>query len=84
MVPKHALVHETLNNLIFNSIKFTKTGCTVTLTGTGTKNQCAITVRDNGIGIPQTILTCIFDLIQGHLPQRKWRSGGHKFWQASC
>lgn len=56
------LVHNILNNLVNNSIKFSRPGDRVWLTATaeassaGSGLECVITVRDEGIGIPPVIL----------------------------
>lgn len=51
-----------ISNIVWNSIKFTKPGGVISLTTRSTPgNGVELDVRDNGIGIPETLQHMIFD-----------------------
>ncbi|GLW33357.1 ATP-binding protein [Actinoplanes regularis] len=64
--PVHAdpvLLRQLLDNLISNAVKYTATGLTphITITSSHTDDTVAVTVADNGIGIPAGQHNAIFD-----------------------
>ncbi len=54
-------IAQILENLIANSIKFTPPGGTVELIAHRTEHGVKVTVRDNGVGIPEKEIPYIFD-----------------------
>ena len=54
-------VMEILDNLIYNALKFTPTGGTITLSGRKDNGAALICVSDSGAGIPKEKLRKIFD-----------------------
>jgi CheY-like chemotaxis protein len=54
-------------NLLNNAAKYTDSGGRIVLTATREGDSLAISVRDNGLGIPPEVLPHVFDLfVQGH------------------
>lgn len=49
-------------NLVTNSVKFSKKDTTITLTAKISGNKAIIEVSDNGIGIPEKLLSEIFNI----------------------
>ena len=54
-------VDRILNNLVSNAIKYTPCGGQVTATLWGTASESFVTIRDTGIGIPETSLPHLFE-----------------------
>lgn len=52
-------LREIMNNLVENAIKYTKQG-TVTVNVSGDNENCVITVKDSGIGIPREDIAHLF------------------------
>jgi two-component system sensor histidine kinase VicK len=52
---------QVINNLISNSIKFTREGGNITVAVEQQANQVLVTVADDGIGIPAKLLPVLFD-----------------------
>lgn len=50
-----------LNNLVMNAIKFSHEGSTIHIKTFTAANNIVITVEDNGIGIPETMVNRLFD-----------------------
>lgn len=55
-----AMISTVLRNLISNAIKFTKPGGEIILAVTKEKNKLTVSVKDNGIGIPNDIIDKLF------------------------
>lgn len=53
--------YQILNNVVSNSIKFTPDGGRITLAIQDSKDHWSLMIEDTGIGIPQSLLTHIFD-----------------------
>lgn len=53
-------IHDLIQNLIENAIKYTKEGGTVTVTASTENDSVKIVVKDSGIGIPQSQRSKIF------------------------
>jgi signal transduction histidine kinase/ActR/RegA family two-component response regulator len=63
-------------NLLNNAAKFTDRGGQIWLTAKREDNGAVITVRDNGIGIPPEMLSCVFDMfVQVDGPRRRTEAG---------
>lgn len=56
------IVFSTLQNLTNNAIKFTKAGGFVKISAQIEKNFAIVSVKDNGMGMSQTLLNNLFDL----------------------
>ena len=54
-----------VRNLLNNAIKFTQAGGEVLLSAKTTAQQCIISIRDNGIGIPEEKQKALFSLQSG-------------------
>ena len=53
---------QVVGNLVINAAKYTQSGGQIDLTVAREENRILITVADNGIGIPQAMLSHVFDL----------------------
>lgn len=53
---------QVLANLLNNAAKYTNNGGKITLRAEVEGNQAVVAVRDNGIGIPQEMLSTVFDM----------------------
>lgn len=51
-----------INNLITNAVKFSPSGSTIAVMLSAEKNKMTISVKDQGIGIPEDIRDKVFDL----------------------
>jgi two-component system sensor histidine kinase VicK len=51
-----------ISNLISNAIKFSPTGETITVKVTNNADAVVISVKDNGIGIPEKLQTEVFNM----------------------
>lgn len=51
-----------LNNILTNAIKFSPRGEVITVIGGRSADQIVISIRDNGIGMPESVSSCVFDL----------------------
>jgi len=69
-------LEQVITNLVTNAIKYTPAGCALTLSVAVEHGTAVLRVRDNGPGIPESLLPHIFDLfVQGErTPDR--RAGG--------
>lgn len=56
------MMNTVLRNLISNALKFTKPGGEVWISSESTEREIIVRVRDNGIGINETILAKLFQL----------------------
>jgi two-component system CheB/CheR fusion protein len=54
-------IGQVLTNLLSNAVKYSPTGSEITITTRANKNGIKISVRDNGIGIPETMVNNVFD-----------------------
>ncbi len=54
-------LHQVLNNVLSNAIKFTPEGGRVVLRGAATPTDVHIRVEDSGVGIPKEFLPFVFD-----------------------
>jgi signal transduction histidine kinase len=59
MADRH-MVGAILRNLVSNAIKFTPTGGKIVVSARQEKNQCVVTVADNGMGIREEALDKLF------------------------
>ncbi len=57
-----ARLEQVLANLLGNAAKYTEEGGQIWLTVSQDANKCVISVRDNGVGIADTLLPHVFDL----------------------
>ena len=57
-----ARLAQVFGNLLNNSCRYTKPGGTIQLSAKLLDNQVLVTVKDNGVGIPQDKLESIFDM----------------------
>ena len=57
----HDRMIQVLANLITNAIKFTEQGGSISVRSEHTENELRFFVRDNGSGIPETMLEAIFE-----------------------
>ncbi len=62
LAEKTSLTHSVLGNLISNSIKFSSRGDLIRLDVKEKNNQIEIVLQDQGIGIPEKMLTKLFDI----------------------
>ncbi|MEO7599933.1 MAG: PAS domain-containing protein [Opitutus sp.] len=58
----HTRVAQVISNLLINSAKYTPRGGKIWLTAVREDREVVIVVRDNGIGIPESELTSIFQM----------------------
>ncbi|GAB1639632.1 sensor histidine kinase [Krasilnikovia sp. MM14-A1259] len=85
--PVHAdpvLLRQLLDNLISNAVKYTAAGVTphITITGTRQDDTVAVTIADNGIGIPAGQHDAVFDTF--HRAHRGKGYGGTGLGLAIC
>jgi two-component system CheB/CheR fusion protein len=66
---------QVFGNLLHNAAKYTPDGGSVTMSAKVGKESIAVSVRDNGSGIPEAMLSSIFDLFT-QLPRSLARSDG--------
>ena len=59
---KSSLVNSVINNLLTNAIKFTEKGKTIFLTSSVKGEQVELEVRDQGIGMPEKMISQLFDV----------------------
>ena len=71
------MVKQVMRILCDNAIKYTPEGGTIVLKAAKTDTGCALTVTDNGPGIPAAELSKIFDRFYRLDSARKSQSGGH-------
>lgn len=55
-----ALVHDVLNNFVSNAIKFSDSGTSIILKAENKGKQVKVSVRDQGIGMPQSLIENLF------------------------
>lgn len=65
LAEKVSLVNSVLNNLLTNAIKFSHPESTISITGFTSEEQAVISIKDQGIGIPESIMDKIFDINRG-------------------
>jgi PAS domain S-box-containing protein len=53
---------QVISNLLNNAAKYTERGGQIALTVTGSSSEVSVSVRDNGIGIPASMLPHVFDM----------------------
>ena len=58
------MINTTLYNLIANSIKFTRSGDTITITAVPQHHELVVAVADTGIGMPQSMADSLFSLAE--------------------
>jgi len=58
---KISLVNSVLNNLLTNAVKFTPSGNSVTMNVISSDNRVVLSIRDEGIGIPDEIMEELFN-----------------------
>ncbi len=63
-VEKTSFINTIINNLLTNAIKFSHPGSSVIVKAENKGLEVRLTIKDNGIGIPPTILESIFDISQ--------------------
>lgn len=66
---------QVFGNLLYNAAKYTPDGGNVTMSGTVEGESVVVSVGDSGAGIPQTMLSSIFNLFT-QLPRSLARSDG--------
>ncbi len=67
---------QAIANLLFNAVKYTEPGGTITVSAVSEGDQAVIRVRDSGIGIAPEMLSRVFDLFaQGKAAVDRGRSG---------
>jgi CheY-like chemotaxis protein/anti-sigma regulatory factor (Ser/Thr protein kinase) len=71
-----ARVTQVMTNLLHNASKFSAAGGTVDLTVKAVKSEVLVTVRDNGIGIPQAMQERVFDMFAQVDPEERAKAGG--------
>ena len=70
------LLHQAINNLLDNAVKYTPSGGTVILKLEAKPRRIFITVKDTGVGIPQADLAHIFDRFYRVDKTRTRQTGG--------
>jgi signal transduction histidine kinase len=55
-----AMINTVLRNLITNAVKFTKPGGEIIIAATENQTEIVVSVKDNGVGIPQDMLGKLF------------------------
>jgi signal transduction histidine kinase/ActR/RegA family two-component response regulator len=55
---------QVVSNLLANAAKYTQPGGDITVSATRALNGVLLSVKDNGIGIDDKLLPCVFDLFQ--------------------
>ena len=65
-----ALMEEVLHNIIHNAIQYTNENSEIKITVTHEKENCVITISDNGKGFPESEIKFVFDKFY-RLPQTK-------------
>ena len=69
-------LHQVVTNLVQNAIKFTPPGGHVSVTAQRDGERVIVTVRDSGVGIPETVLPRIFERFYKADPARASRGTG--------
>ena len=69
-------IEQVLINIIGNSIKYTRDGGVIRVSATGDENVICVTVRDNGIGIPEEDAAHIFERFYRVEKSRTAETGG--------
>jgi len=59
---KISLVNSVINNLITNAIKFSPSGSKVIISSEKRNGMAYLTIKDHGIGMPETLLNSLFDV----------------------
>lgn len=69
-------IEQVINNLINNALKFSPVGSTITVELHADAGRALLTVRDEGVGIPENMLSKIFDpFVQGPPPANRLHAG---------
>ena len=67
---------QVIENIVINAAKYTPPGGTISLTATRTGNRLSLRIKDNGRGIPQSMLSTLFDMfVQGPVSSGQLQSG---------
>lgn len=59
---RYSLTNSVFGNLLSNAVKFSPRGSTLEVTGVVRDQSVEITVRDHGIGMPETVVAHLFDV----------------------
>ena len=62
LVDASSFVYSVFNNLLTNAMKFSYSGSNIYIKGCREKDSVLLSIRDEGIGMPQSILNNIFDI----------------------
>jgi CheY-like chemotaxis protein/two-component sensor histidine kinase len=69
-------IAQVISNLLSNAARYTEEGGHISLTAEREGDQAVIRVRDDGIGVPQDMLSSIFDMFTQVDPSRGRHAGG--------
>jgi signal transduction histidine kinase len=61
-----AMISTVLRNLISNAIKFTKPGGEIIIAATENQTEIVVSVKDNGVGIPQDMIGKLFRIHENY------------------
>lgn len=62
LAEKTSLINSVLNNALTNAAKFSSRGATITISATATNDQVILSIRDYGVGMPESLRRDLFDL----------------------
>ena len=67
---------QVIENIVINAARYTAPGGRISLTATRTGNRLSLRVKDNGRGIPPSMLSTLFDMfVQGPVPYDQLHNG---------